>query len=271
MTDMQKIKTFIEEAEAVLITAGAGMGVDSGLPDFRGNEGFWRAYPPIAKLGLSFSEMANPHWFEEDPSLAWAFYGHRLNLYRETKPHEGFYMLLDLVKQKDDNYFIFTSNVDGQFQKAGFDEEKIYEVHGSIHYLQCTKNCTDKIWENNETIEVDMERFKALNYPLCDKCGAVARPNILMFGDWGWNDVRASYQKRLYNTWKKQNRTKKMVVIEIGAGTAIPTVRIEGERTTARTPNANLIRINPRESQVGGKREYSVPLGGLEGIRAVLE
>ena len=55
--------------------SGAGMGVDSGLPDFRGQHGFWRAYPAIAGLGLSFEEMANPAWFKRDPHLAWAFYG----------------------------------------------------------------------------------------------------------------------------------------------------------------------------------------------------
>ena len=74
----------LKNADALLITAGAGIGVDSGLPDFRGTSGFWKEYPPIAKLGVSFSEMANPRWFFEKPKLAWAFYGHRLNLYRET-------------------------------------------------------------------------------------------------------------------------------------------------------------------------------------------
>jgi hypothetical protein len=84
----------IRRADALLITAGAGMGVDSGLPDFRGNEGFWRAYPAFAKLGLRFDELANPRWFASDPSLAWGFYGHRLNLYRTTTPHDGFAILL---------------------------------------------------------------------------------------------------------------------------------------------------------------------------------
>ena len=269
MSDMQKIKEVIKDAQAVLITAGAGMGVDSGLPDFRGNKGFWKAYPPIAKLGLSFAQMANPQWFYDDPSLAWAFYGHRLNLYRETIPHDGFNMLLDLVRQKDENYFIFTSNVDGQFQKAGFDEEKICEVHGSIHYLQCAYNCNNEIWENDEEVVVDMECFKALKYPHCKYCEEVARPNILMFGDWGWKESRTSKQEYRYNKWKKANKDKKMVIIEIGAGTAIPTVRIEGELLSSRNPDATLIRINPREYKVEGKNEYSVPLGGLEGIKAV--
>lgn len=57
----------VRQADALLITAGAGMGVDSGLPDFRGNEGFWRAYPAFAKLGLDFMSMASPGWFHRDP------------------------------------------------------------------------------------------------------------------------------------------------------------------------------------------------------------
>src|SRR5262249_3627519 len=54
-------------ADALLLTAGAGMGVDSGLPDFRGTEGFWKAYPPYEKLGLRFESLANPEWFDSDP------------------------------------------------------------------------------------------------------------------------------------------------------------------------------------------------------------
>ena len=95
----------IKAADALLITAGAGMGVDSGLPDFRGAQGFWRAYPAIAKLGLSFAEMANPAWFSENPHLAWAFYGHRLNLYRQTTPHQGFNQLLEIGSSKGARLF----------------------------------------------------------------------------------------------------------------------------------------------------------------------
>src|SRR3954467_8560384 len=80
-------------ADALLVTAGAGAGVDSGLPDFRGDEGFWRAYPPFARLGLGFVDLANPAWFERDPELARGFYGHRMNLYRDTIPHAGFAVL----------------------------------------------------------------------------------------------------------------------------------------------------------------------------------
>ena len=267
---MTKIKQLIKEADAILITTGAGMGVDSGLPDFRGDKGFWKAYPPIKKLGLSFSDMANPQWFDNKPELAWAFYGHRLNLYRDTIPHDGFKMLLDLVKEKKDNYFIFTSNVDGQFQKAGFSEDKIYEVHGSIHHLQCSNRCSDTIWENDEIIEVEMQKFEASNIPLCPKCGKVARPNILMFGDWHWNGKRASKQEYRYMKFRKENRDKRIVIIEIGAGLTIPTVRLESENIAKHYKNATLIRINPEDAELNVNLGVSISLGGLEGIKKVL-
>src|SRR5262245_199088 len=74
----------IADADALLVTAGAGMGVDSGLPDFRSAGGFWRTYPRLGQLGISFEQMAQPSWFRDDPAMAWAFYGHRQALYRRT-------------------------------------------------------------------------------------------------------------------------------------------------------------------------------------------
>ena len=266
-------KKFIEEADAIIITAGAGMGVDSGLPDFRGNDGFWRAYPAIKHLGLDFEDIANPKWFSKNTPLAWAFYGHRLNLYRDTQPHNGFKILLDLVKSKNDDYFVVTSNVDGQFQKAGFDEDKLFEVHGSIHHFQCSENCTNEIWNaDKEFIEIDMDKFEAQTIPLCKKCGDIARPNILMFGDWDWNGSRTDKQEDKFYNWfnslKKDG--KKLAIIEIGAGKAIPTIRNYGEKFAKKSKNFKLIRINPKDFYVSQYIGYSIPCGGLDGLRKVL-
>lgn len=257
----------LKNAEAIIVSAGAGMGVDSGLPDFRGTEGFWKAYPPIAKLGLSFSEMANPTWFEKEPTLAWGFYGHRLNLYRNTTPHKGFYILLEIVKNKNNNYFIFTSNVDGQFQKAGFDENKIYECHGSINYLQCVKNCTSEIWSASEiSVVVNQTTFRAEQpLPKCKNCGSLARPNILMFGDWNWLSYRTDEQEIKLQEWLNENqKNSKLVVIEIGAGEGIPTVRRFSENMVYRY-GAILIRINPIDCNVPDGC-ISIPTTALDGI-----
>ena len=117
----------ISQADGLIITAGAGMGIDSGLPDFRGERGFWKAYPALGRLAIEFSQVANTAAFVSDPKLAWGFYGHRLNLYRRTVPHEGFAILRRFGEKRPKDLFVFTSNVDGQFQQAGFSEEKVYE------------------------------------------------------------------------------------------------------------------------------------------------
>lgn len=266
---IEKVQQVIKEADAILITAGAGMGVDSGLPDFRGKEGFWRAYPIAKKLGLRFEELANPRWFKEDSELAWAFYGHRLKIYRETNPHEGFYILKELGELKNNDYFVFTSNVDGQFQKAGYPEDKIVEIHGSIHYLQCTFPCCDDIWPAKDIeIKIDEEKFKAVPpLPKCKHCGRLARPNILMFNDFHWVPIRTESQEFRLRVWLNSviRKNKKLAIIEIGAGTAVPTVRYFSERT-ARETKGTLIRINPKDYQVP-EGHIGIPLKGLEGIR----
>src|SRR5262245_7520662 len=169
-------------ADALLIGAGAGMGVDSGLPDFRGNEGFWNAYPPFKKLGLSFVKLANPYWFRQDPEQAWGFYGHRRNLYRATRPHAGFAIVRSWCERAPAGYFVFTSNVDGHFQKAGFAAERIVECHGSLEHLQCMRYCTPDIWPApHEMIEIDNATFRARpTLPSCPRCGSLARPNVLL-------------------------------------------------------------------------------------------
>ena len=276
-SDIHQAAAAIQAADGLLITAGAGMGVDSGLPDFRGNEGFWKAYPMVAKLRLSFVEMANPAWFERDPHLAWAFYGHRLNLYRRTAPHDGFAKLLEWAENKPEGYFVYTSNVDGHFQKAGFHPDRVVECHGSIHHFQCAGGrmgaCVQSIWDApEERVDVDETVFRALNpLPRCRHCGGMARPNIMMFGDFSWIAGRSRGQYGRFNQWLAalEKKCALLAVIELGAGTAIPTVRNMSEDVAERL-RATLIRINPREPALPANiqaRSFSMAMGALEGIR----
>ncbi|HHO52365.1 MAG TPA: NAD-dependent protein deacetylase, partial [Deltaproteobacteria bacterium] len=246
--------------------AGAGMGVDSGLPDFRGNEGFWRAYPPFQ--GMRFEQLANPRWFRDDPGLAWGFYGHRLGLYRQTVPHPGFAVLLRWAQRRITT--VFTSNVDGQFQRAGFPESLLYEVHGSIHHLQCATPCAEEIWPaEGVSVSIDPETFRAHGaLPRCPRCGGIARPNILMFGDWGYLGTRSDVQATRYASLRRSASDRPAVVIELGAGSAVPTVRHHSERLVGL--GATLIRINPREPE-GPRGSLGLPLGGAEALACLAQ
>jgi len=266
---LDRAAELIAFADALLITAGAGMGVDSGLPDFRGNEGFWRAYPPFRRVGLSFVDLANPEWFDRDPALAWGFYGHRLQLYRATAPHAGFAILARWASTMPRGGFVFTSNVDGQFQKAGFDDARLAECHGSIHHLQCSTPCSDRIWDAVEVeLEIDPASFRARPpLPLCPACGCIARPNVLMFGDSSWIPHRSHGQHERLAQWLDGTRDAPLVVVELGAGTAVPTVRMTSERV-ARGLGAALVRINLREPQAPAGH-LGVAAGCLEALSAI--
>lgn len=252
------------EADGLLIAAGAGMCVDSGLPDFRGTEGFWRAYPALARAQIRFEEIANPRAFVRDPKLAWGFYGHRLALYRDTVPHPGFHLLREFAAPMPNGAFVFTSNVDGQFQKAGWPEQRIGECHGSIHHLQCAHGCTDDTWSAEDFVPLVDDASGSLTneLPACPHCGSLARPNILMFGDANWLPHRAARQRRNLEVWMA--RVERGVVIELGAGTAIPTVRMVGEETSW-----PIIRINPREPNLGSDRGVSLALGALDALQQI--
>jgi NAD-dependent SIR2 family protein deacetylase len=160
--------------------------------------------------------------------------------------------------------FVLTSNVDGQFQKAGFDPARMLEIHGSIHHLQCSEPCGGEIWPADEIdVKVDETTFRACPpLPRCERCGAVARPNILMFGDFAWHSRRSTDQRVRFQDWMDTVTSSPLAIVECGAGTAVPSVRAACERF-ARRAGATLIRINPREPQA--------PAGALSLATTALE
>ncbi len=117
-----------------------------------------------------------------------------------------------------------------------------------------------------------MDKFEAINIPECKYCSSIARPNILMFGDRKWNEKRTNQQEQHYYSWISSVRSsgKKMVIIEIGAGTAIPTIQNERNRLTRINDNIKLIRINPRDYEVDLKVGVGIPFGGSDGLEKLL-
>ncbi len=263
---------WIRNARCMVVAAGAGMGIASGLPDFRGDNGFWHAYPALGHGGLRVDAVASPRAFAEQPATAAGFYGHRLQLYRATRPHAGFDVLHAWGQRMPQRCFVFTSNVDGHFQKAGFSSARVYECHGSIHRLQCTDNCNGAIWGTADLRpQVDEATCQWQGeLPRCPHCGALARPNILMFDDWHWNGNRSHTQRALLDRWLDSAQAP--LVVEIGAGRAIATVRHFSQRMQQR--GSRLIRINLHEANIHNPDAIELALGAKEalaGIAAHLE
>ena len=245
------------------------MGIDSGLPDFRSSNGFWNAYPGLRARKLNFSDIASPSAFHAAPSLAWGFYGHRLALYRNTEPHDGYGILRRWIEASPLGGAVFTSNVDGHFQKAGFDEGLLQECHGSIHHLQCQARCESGIWSAQAfqpDVDLDNCLLRGLP-PSCPHCGSLARPNILMFDDYDWLEQRTHEQSQRLEHWL--NNIERLLVIEIGAGTAIATARAFTHRM-AFEMNAPVIRINPDNAAIHeNPRHVSLPMTAVQALRAI--
>lgn len=195
--DLNYAVELIRKADGILITAGAGMSVDSGLPDFRSVGGFWNAYPMFKEHNISFEDIATPLAYKHNQELAYWFYGHRLIQYRNTIPHEGYQILKRWAGDKSHGYFVFTSNVDGHFQKAGFDDSHVYEVHGTLERLQCVNNCRGLSWSASSFQPVVDNKNLCLTSekPHCPYCGGFARQNVLMFNDWSYVSQYQDFKK----------------------------------------------------------------------------
>lgn len=205
--------------------------------------------------------------FADDPTLAWGFYGHRLELYRSTVPHAGFGVLGRWSRRVPTR--VFTSNVDGQFQCAGFDPGVVAECHGSIHHLQCTAWCGQPVWPAEcVSVAVDPTTMRAAPpLPSCPRCGVLARPNILMFGDIDWDPSHARPRLEEHAAWVREWRGARLAVVELGAGTAVPTVRRRAELASA--ASGALVRINVRESQVRHGRGVGLATPAADTLLAI--
>ncbi|MBK6616091.1 Sir2 family NAD-dependent protein deacetylase [Ottowia sp.] len=258
----------IGSARALLFTSGAGMGVDSGLPDYCGAGGLWKQYPGLEEGKHSYMEMASRRALHSDPIRAWGFIGHCLNLYRSATPHAGFSILKHWGATAECGAFVLTSNIDGQYQKAGFDASAIHELHGSVHWLQCTSwRCARVVPADHLNPIVDKTTCGWVGpLPQC-ACGAMQRSNVFMFDDGpNWREDRYKEQEQRLNRWL--SGSSGLVVVEIGAGGAIPAIRLRSQKISEQF-GGRLVRINPTLERVNRSQDVGVRLGAVDALRRI--
>jgi len=286
--EIKMAKSYINEADALLIVAGAGMGIDSGLPDYRGPQGLWNTWHPAKELGMKYEDLSTHEMFIENPSLAWGFQTYLTKLYHDLDPHDGYYDLLKIAKNSfNNNYFVITSNVDSQFLKAGFDIDKLYEVHGTKRLWQCmdkkcNKNHYPWLMNVNDLPKIDSKTLHATRpFPKCIHCGGMSRPNVSFFGDFFFNDHTTKIQSKKLLEWIESNKNKKLLIIELGCGVSVHSIRfkLKEEQYTMlsnewklpksfmSSKNTKMIRINPDDTQDDGI--LKLPFGAKKGINLI--
>lgn len=221
------------------------------------NNKLWTKSISINGEEIDYTNLITHHAFIEKPELAWGLIGSLMNQFTSTTPHKGYFKLLDILENKD--YFIVTSNCDEHFQKAGFNENKILECHGSIYDMQCLNIEEKEIWLTPK-INITGKTVKTTSPPKCPDCGTNCRPNILLFGDWFWLSTKAKHQQNRYNKWKKEAflNYKNIIALEIGAGKTIPTIRKAAENFTKN--KYPLIRVNPKDFDCNQNNHFPIPL-----------
>jgi NAD-dependent SIR2 family protein deacetylase len=273
---IKEAKTLINQADSILLITGAGMSVESGIPTYRGNNGLWEKEIIINNIAYSYDEISSLKMWKKFPELAWGFKSKFYSILAETKPHSGYFKLLEKIKQKfNDNYFVCTSNIDGFFKKSGFDPEKIYEMHGTMDLFQCMdKSCNlrngiqllDKIPSYDENMMVK-------KLPKCKNCSNLLRPNVSMFGDDEFYQVPYKYQRNKLE--KFISNANQMVILEIGCGINPHSLRMENGKMLSgewKMPKIKkdtpYIRINPMEEKTPPNQVH-IPLGATKGVISI--
>lgn len=242
----ERIRKILTEAKVCLIYTGAGMGIDSGLAVFRGEDGLWEKYPEAGKLGLGFKQLANPGNYVKYPEVVIPFYLDRYKSYVEAEPHSGYYELFGYAKTREKGYYCITSNVDGLFEKTGF--ENVCNIHGSIHKWQCSSRPCAKAHGEEGLVNIAEKDLSNIENIRCEKCGEYLRPNIQMFYDFDCIDAEYNRQENKYSAFVspyQETRKPKVAIIEIGAGADIRSIRSMAE-SVAYDFNTQVIRINPQ-------------------------
>ena len=187
-SEVQSFAEALSQAEALLIGAGAGMGVDSGLPDFRGTSGFWKAYPPLAKLGIQFEEMANP-LVQGIPRTGLGLLRTPAQSLSQNRPPPRILPSAQMDQRTKPVRFCLHIQRRRTFStirfRQGFGHRMPWlppapPMRESVRVRRFSAH-------PNLKVEVDEETLHALDpLPSCPGCGGLARPNILMFSDWEW-------------------------------------------------------------------------------------
>jgi len=229
--------------------------VAPGTNFYGSEEDFAKAYPDMLAWGYKTAYECMSLF--SDPKVPiqvkWGFQAEHINNMRfKYPPHPGYADLMELVKDKD--YFVVTSNVDGYFERSGFDKDRIYTPQGDFKYLQCHQACTSTrdVYESKPIIDKIIQVTKNGSVsdesliPVCPKCGGGMFGNV-RGGDWFIHDHYVPAQDR-FIAWVNgvQEKGNKLVVLEIGSGWNTPIVtRWPMEAIVRETTGAALVRVNP--------------------------
>lgn len=250
--EIERLKSEINSADSIIIGAGAGLSTAAGFT--YSGERFGKYFSDfIAKYG--FRNMYEGGFYPfESPEEYWAYWSRYIFINRYMDVDNGTYeRLFELVKGKD--YFVLTTNVDHQFQKAGFDKERLFYTQGDYGLFQCSKPCCHETWDNENSVIAMMDSQKDMKIPtelipICPHCGNPLTMNLRaddkFVEDSGWHKAAQRYENFLH-----AHDGQHILFLELGVGMNTPgIIKFPFWRMTYQNPNAFYACLNFGESYV---------------------
>lgn len=292
----------IVDADFLLIATGAGFSADSGLPTYADVA----RNPIYEKQGIEYGDLCRVSCLKENPSLFYGFWGGCYNAYQKASPHVGYDIIKGWCDRNEEksssidrlpSYYHYTSNVDGHLRRVGFPADRIHEIHGRIDSWLIVSEDSSNLnltpaFSIPKTFVFPVEPDTLEVSPACvqdllprtivknTSIPTLLRPSVLMFDD-GFDahkQMNLDKSSKLYQAWEEAMEIKmagtdlKLVVLEIGCGQRVPSVRQECEDVIADTASrctanpderCTHIRINPDHADFENQRSSSISIQGF--------
>lgn len=262
---LERLREALDEADAVVIGAGAGLSTAAGFT--YGGERFERYFGDFREK-YGFQDMYSGGFYPFDsPEEHWAYWSRYIWVNRYMDPPKPVYEnLLELVGDKD--YFVLTTNVDHCFQKAGFDKERLFYTQGDYGLFQCSGPCCQETWDNGEQVrrmvkEQEDRKIPAELVPRCPHCGRPLTMNLRaddrFVEDEGWHRAAARYGEFL-----RRHERLKVLFLELGVGYNTPgIIKFPFWQMTAKNPRATYACLNLGQAACPGEiRDRSICIDG---------
>ncbi|HVW30155.1 MAG TPA: Sir2 family NAD-dependent protein deacetylase [Polyangiaceae bacterium] len=203
----------------VVVLTGAGISAESGIPTFRGAEGYWqvgsRNYRPM--------ELATAAAFARMPDDVWGWYLYRRAVCHAAAPNQAHLALAELERRLGDRFLLVTQNVDGLHLRAGSSAHRTYQIHGNIDYMRCARECTLALVPVPDALGTTWDKGRIPGaaekaHLVCSRCGAPSRPHVLWFDEY-YDEERFRFESSL----RAVDRAAVLAVIGTSGATNLPT------------------------------------------------
>ena len=237
LTDI--IKQTIQKGKRLTVLTGAGISAESGIPTFRGPEGYWT----VGSKEYHPQEMATWNMFTKAPYEVWRWYLYRVKVCKQAAPNKGHMALVEMERLFQDRFTLITQNVDNLHLRAGSTSERTFQIHGNIFFMRCAAECRETIYPLPAGVEgkskdealTDTE-IKLLK---CPECGRLARPHVLWF-DEAYNEVHFKFESSL----RAAAQTNLLIIVGTAGATNLP----NQVATLAKRSGGILVDINIEEN-----------------------